>query len=81
MKKSTIKQEKDGSYTISVNVKLEGSMLEMEESIQESVNEIGLHATLLALKEFDTDGEPIKLKGEKYTSKGVEKKTIKRLME
>lgn len=81
MNKSKIKKEKDGSYTISVNLKLEGSMLEMEESIQESVNEIGLHATLLALKEFDTDGSPIEVKGKKYTSKGSEKKTIKRHME
>lgn len=81
MKKSKIKQEKDGSYTISVNVKLEGSMLKMEESIQEVVNEIGLNTTLLALKQFDTDGEPIAIKGEKYTSKGLVKKSTKRRME
>lgn len=81
MKKSQIKQEGDGSYTISINVQLEGSMLEMEENIQAAVNEIGLNATLLALRRFDTNGSPLELQGKKYTSKGAVKKSIKPPME
>ncbi len=76
--KSKIQKESDGSYTISVNLKLEGSMLEMEEHIQEMVNEIGLKATLEALKQFDTTGEPLELKGKPLSSKGSQKKSTKR---
>jgi hypothetical protein len=78
---SDIKQEKDGSYTVSVNFKLEGSMLEMEEHILEMVNTIGLKATMEALGKFDTDGKPIEVKGEKLTSKGEQKKSSKPRME
>lgn len=63
---------------MSVNLKLEGSMLEMEEHIQQMVNSIGLQATLAALEKFETNGEPIELKGNKLTSKGVQKKNSKR---
>ena len=76
--KSEIKQEQDGSYTLSVNLKLEGSMLEMEEHIQEMVNELGLKATIEALRKFDADGTPIQLKGKTLTSKGTQKKSSKR---
>jgi len=76
-----IKQESDGSITISVNVKLTGSFLEMEENIQQSVNEAGLQATLTALQSFDTDGSPIEVSGKTMTSKGKQKKTSQRLME
>lgn len=75
--KSDIKQEKDGSYTVRVNFKLEGSMLEMEDHIQEMVNKVGLKATLEALGKFDTDGKPIEVKGERMTSKGKQKKSSK----
>lgn len=77
--KSEIKQEQDGSYTLSVNLKLEGSMLEMEERIQEMANELGLKATLEALRKFDADGTPIQVKGQTLTSKGPQKKSSKRL--
>jgi hypothetical protein len=50
---SKLKKESDGSYTVSVNFKFEGSMLEIEEHIQEMVNEMGLKATLAALEKFD----------------------------
>jgi hypothetical protein len=76
--KSEIKQEEDGSYTLLVNLKLEGSMLEMEDHIQEMVNELGLKATLAALRKFDTDGNAIQVKGKTLTSKGLKKKASKR---
>jgi len=75
-----IKHENDGSITISVNVKLTGSFLEMEESIQKAVNEVGLQATLTALESFDTDGSPIEVSGKRMTSKGKQKKRFLRPM-
>lgn len=76
-----IKHEDDGSITISVNIKLDGSFLEMEETIQKSLNEVGLQATLTALESFDTDGSPIEFSGQRMTSKGKQKKRSQRLME
>lgn len=76
--KNSVKIEKDGSYTFSVNMKFDGSMLEMEEKIEQMVNELGIEATLQALQKFDTSGEAIEYKGERMTSKGVQKKTITR---
>lgn len=72
--KREIREEADGSITLSVNFKLEGSMLEMEEHIQQMVNEMGLKATLKALEKFDTDGTPITVGGKTFTSKGKAKK-------
>lgn len=76
-----IKAEQDGSYTFSVNMKLEGSMLNMENDIQGMVNKLGVGATLEALKKFDTDGSPIKWKGEILSSKGKQKKTSRHPMD
>jgi hypothetical protein len=72
--KREIREESDGSITLSVNFKLEGSMLEMEDHIQQMVNEMGLKATLAALEKFDTDGTPIIVGGKTLTSKGKIKK-------
>ncbi len=72
--KREIREEADGSITLSVNFKLEGSMLEMEEHIQQMVNEMGLKATLKALEKFDADGTPIIVGGKALTSKGKVKK-------
>jgi hypothetical protein len=47
-----VKAEQDGSYTFSVNMKLDGSMLDMENDIQGVVNKLGIEATLQALKGF-----------------------------
>lgn len=76
-----VKQEADGSYTFSFNMQFEGSMLEMEDQIEEMVNQLGLAATLKALSSHDTSGEDL-LKGkEKLTSKGSVKKNTTRPME
>ena len=45
-------------------------MLLTEESIQQGVNQVGSVATEYALSLFDTDGSPIKVGEQKYTSKG-----------
>lgn len=72
------KVEADGSMTITMNIKPQGSMLEQEEQIAEALNEMGRLATALSLKGFDTDGRPVIVNNVKHTSRGQEKKTTKR---
>jgi hypothetical protein len=66
----------DGSITITLNIHPTGSMLEQEEQIAKAVAEVGLLATQLSLKSFDTDGKPIVIDNLKHTSKGEEKKNF-----
>jgi hypothetical protein len=53
--------------SISINEK---DMLTKEEAIQKAVNEAGKLATHYVLSRYDTDGSPVKVGKEKYTSKG-----------
>jgi hypothetical protein len=74
--------KREGSkMTITVTLELSGNMLEMEDQIQKSVNELGLIETVAALEQFDTNGSDISIAGVKLTSKGQEKKKFKRLTE
>jgi phenylacetate-coenzyme A ligase PaaK-like adenylate-forming protein len=74
--------KREGSkMTITVTLELSGNMLEMEDQIQKSVNELGLIETVAALEQFDTNGSDISIEGVKLTSKGQEKKKFKRLTE
>ena len=59
---------------VQVRVKLHGSMLNMEETIQSAVNEVGCLATTEALKRFDTTGTPIQIGNVRMTSKGKVRK-------
>ena len=61
--------------TIEVKCKLSGSMLEMEEQIQECVNAIGNSLSEGALKRFDADGENLMIGGTTWYSKGQLSKT------
>jgi hypothetical protein len=63
-----------GKITIEFDLNLGGSMLSQEESIQLALNEAGKLATVTALKDFDTMGSSIEVKGQKMTSKGKKKK-------
>lgn len=72
------KLEADGSVTITMNIKQQGSMLEQEEQIAAALAEVGRLATALSLKEFDTDGRPLIVDNIKHTSRGQEKKATKR---
>ncbi len=72
------KVEADGSVTITLNIKAQGSMLEQEEQIAEAVAEVGRLATALSLQDFDTDGRPVIVDNVKHTSRGQEKKGTKR---
>ena len=66
--------QNDQEITIQVKVSLKNSMLESEQSILESVNEVGVLATEEALKQFDTDGEPIVVGHVKLTSRCITEK-------
>jgi hypothetical protein len=68
---STIVKKTSKSITIQVTIPVEGKdMLTKEEAIQIAVNEAGKLATEYVLSQYDTDGTPIKVGEEKYTSKG-----------
>lgn len=69
-----ITKKEGNKLTIELTIELTGNMLEMEELIQKSVNDLGLLETAEALKHFDTNGEPIVIGDRKLTSKGAEKK-------
>lgn len=65
----------DNELTIQVTVKLTGSLMEMENRILDSCNEMGCLATAEALQKFDTDGSPIKLGDTKMTARVKDNKT------
>jgi hypothetical protein len=60
----------DDEITLQVKVKLKGSMLDMEDLIQQAVNEVGAKATEEALEKFDTTGAAIQIGDIRLTSKG-----------
>lgn len=60
--------------TVQFKVKLSGTMLEMEQAIQEGINEAGCIITKEALMKFESSGAPIQIGSVKMTSKGKVKK-------
>ncbi len=66
--------ENNGVRTYQVQIKFTESMLESEDIIQDSLNDLGTAATKDLLETFDADGTPIVMGSEKWTSKG---KTLK----
>ncbi len=69
-----IVKRKGGKLTIEVDMELNGNMLSQEEAIQVALNGAGKLATLTVLENFDTNGEPIVVKGNRLTSRGNKKK-------
>lgn len=69
-----IVKKEGGKLTIEVDMDLKGNMLTQEEAIQVALNEAGKLATLAALENFDTDGKPITVRGNRLTTKGAKKK-------
>lgn len=67
---ASIVSKNDKEIEIKVKVRLESSMLKTEENIQDSLNQVGILATEIALSQHDTNGDPIMLNALKYTSKG-----------
>jgi hypothetical protein len=64
---ATIISQSEKELTVQVTIKLEGSMMSMEENIMDACNEVGNLVTEEALQQFDTDGSPIKFGGVKMT--------------
>lgn len=75
--KSEHKIQEDGSISITINFKPEGSMLQQEEQIAQALAEAGRIATSYSLGKFDTDGRPIVVDNVRYTSRGGEKKNTR----
>jgi hypothetical protein len=59
---------------VTVTVRFEDSLLEMEAAIQEATNALGCCVTEEALKRFDTDGSPIRVGARKLTARGRDPK-------
>jgi hypothetical protein len=57
-----------------VTVRLSGSLLEMEDAIQEASNAVGRCATEEALRRFDSDGSAIRIGALKLTARGRDPK-------
>lgn len=66
-----IVKQQGGRVTVSVTIRLDGPMLESEETIQDALNEAGILFEQENLKRFDTDGSPIEVGPTKLTSKGL----------
>lgn len=64
---ASIVHRSNSEITIQVTIRLGGTMLEMEESIQNATNDVGRCATEEALQRFDTDGSPIQLGSVRWT--------------
>lgn len=60
----------NGTITVSITLDLQGSLLEMENTILDGTNKIGCLATGAALKRFDSNGSAIIRGGVKWTAKG-----------
>ena len=53
--KTTVASHQDGTVRLQIDIDISGSMLAVEERIQDAVNDLGRAATGLALEQFDTD--------------------------
>ncbi|MCP3667517.1 MAG: hypothetical protein GY696_34330, partial [Gammaproteobacteria bacterium] len=69
--KANIVSKNEREVVIQVKISLESSMLETEESVQESSNQAGCQAAEIALSRYDTNGDPITVNDLKHTSKGL----------
>lgn len=75
---STYKKSADGTVTITMTFKPEGDLMDQETALQIGLQEAGRIAIQEAIKELDADGRPLVVSNERYTSRGMEKKVIKR---
>jgi len=66
---ATVTKRNGNLLTIELTIELGGSMLDMENQIQDDLNQAGRLATAEALKDFDTDGSPIIISQTKLTAR------------
>ena len=57
--KTTVVNHQSGTVRLQIDIGISGSMLAVEERIQDAVNDLGRAATGQALEQFDTDGSPV----------------------
>ena len=57
--KTTVVSHQGGTVRLQIDIDMSGSMLAVEEGIQDAVHDLGRVATGLALEQFDTDGSPL----------------------
>jgi hypothetical protein len=72
---ATLSANRDGSLTVCLTFHPGTSMMESETNLQAALNEAGSMATGRCLERFDTDGLPLQMGGQKWTSKGCLPKT------
>lgn len=75
---STYKKAADGTVTVTTVFKPAGDLMDQETALQIGFQEAARLSMLEAIKSLDTDGRPIVVGNERYTSRGSEKKRIKR---
>ncbi len=63
--------EKNGVRKYQIEVEFTDSMLDSEDLIQDKLNELGALVTHDLLETFDTDGSPIVMGSQKWTTKGL----------
>ena len=68
-------EQKEHKITIQFTVELTGQMLKDEQALQQSLNEAGQAAMVPMIKQFDTNGEPIRVDGVKHTVKNYAPQT------
>ena len=68
-------EQKNNKITIQFTVELTGQMLTDEQALQQSLNEAGQAAMVPMIKQFDTNGEPIRINGIKHTVKNYAPQT------
>ena len=72
---ASIIEQQSNRITIQFTLELTGQMLTDEQSLQQSINEAGQAAMGPMLKQFDTNGEPIRVNGVKHTVKNYAPQT------
>lgn len=68
-------EQKNNKVKIQFTVELTGQMLTDEQALQQSLNEAGQAAMVPMIKQFDTNGEPIRINGIKHTVKNYAPQT------
>jgi hypothetical protein len=75
---STYTKSSDGTITLTLKFKPEGDLMDQETALQLGLQEAGRVMMEEAIKSLDTNGKPIVVSNERHTSRGAEKKHIKR---
>jgi hypothetical protein len=68
-------EQKGNRITVQFTLELTGQMLRDEQTLQQALNEAGQVAMPPLLKQFDTNGEPIRVNGIKHTVKAYAPQT------